>query len=94
MVRGRVLLYRVDPSRNMHRFYAVGLDTDMFGDVVVVREWGRIGNVGRRRLDLYADLGAGVAAWRDLLKAKERRGYRSHRLYGCMPGTSSGGSIT
>lgn len=80
MVRGRVLLYRVDLSRNMHRFYAVGLDTDLFGDVVVVREWGRIGTVGRRRLDLYADLNAGVGAWSRMIETKRRRGYRSYRF--------------
>ena len=37
-----VLLYRVDPSRNMRRFYRLDVQPDLFGFWLLVREWGRM----------------------------------------------------
>jgi WGR domain len=42
-----VHLARIDPSRNMCRFYRLDVQPDLFGGFSVVKEWGRIG-VGRR----------------------------------------------
>ena len=42
-----VHLCRVDPDRNMRRFYALDLQPDLFGGCTLVHEWGRIGLAGR-----------------------------------------------
>ena len=36
-------LRRVDPARNMRRFYRLDVQPDLFGGVLLVKEWGRIG---------------------------------------------------
>ena len=37
-----VELRRVDPSRNMRRFYCLDLQPDLFGGVLLMKIWGRI----------------------------------------------------
>lgn len=49
-----LVLERVDPARNMARYCVLSVEPTLFGDTALVREWGRIGMLGRRRLDLYA----------------------------------------
>jgi predicted DNA-binding WGR domain protein len=72
-----LVLERRDPEANMARFYVLSLEPTLFGDTALVREWGRFGAQGRRRLDLFeADAQASEAleAW---LRRKLRKGYRS-----------------
>jgi len=69
-------LRRIDPSRNMARFYSLSVEPTLFGDPALVIEWGRIGTIGRRRLRLCPDLEAAVNAWRRIEKSKRQRGYR------------------
>jgi len=70
-------LQRLDPSRNMARFYCLSVERSLFGDAVLVREWGRIGTLGRRRLDLFANTTQAQEAMRRLAASKVRRGYSS-----------------
>jgi predicted DNA-binding WGR domain protein len=42
-----VHLRRIDPSRNMHRFERLDVQPDLFGGVLLVKEWGRLGARGR-----------------------------------------------
>ena len=42
-----IRLTRSDPSRNMHRFYAMQLWPTLFGEWALVAEWGRIGSPGK-----------------------------------------------
>jgi predicted DNA-binding WGR domain protein len=70
-------LQRRDPSRNMARFYCLSLESSLFGDAVLVREWGRIGTLGSRRLDLYVNTLQAQEALRRLAASKLRRGYSS-----------------
>ncbi|QRG10307.1 WGR domain-containing protein (plasmid) [Xanthobacter dioxanivorans] len=42
-----VQLRRIDPSRNMARFYMLTVQPSLFGEWCLVREWGRIGSPGR-----------------------------------------------
>lgn len=42
---------RCDAVRNMNRFYRLTVTRDLFGTVVLLREWGRIGTYCRRRFD-------------------------------------------
>ena len=70
------LLHRVDPDRNMARFYRVEVLPDLFGDIIVERRWGRIGGRGQFRAASYRSTSLAEAAASALLSAKERRGYR------------------
>jgi predicted DNA-binding WGR domain protein len=69
-------LRRVDPARNMARFYKISVAQSLFGDVAIVREWGRIGTIGRMRIDLFANEKAALTALEAIGRAKIRRGYR------------------
>ena len=66
---------RVEPARNMARFYSLDVERDLFGRVVLVRRWGRIGTSGRVRLDEYEGERAALAALHALQQRKMRRGY-------------------
>lgn len=69
-------LERVDPALNMQRFYRLSIEPTLLGDPALVIEWGRIGTVGRRRLQLYPRLEEAISRWHKIEAAKLRRGYR------------------
>lgn len=71
------VLRRIDPARNMARFYCLSLQPTLFGEVSVLREWGRIGTLGRCRIDSHSDAEQAAAAFRKLEAVKRRRGYRA-----------------
>lgn len=54
-----VSLWRIDPARNMARFYTMAVERDLFDQVVLVRRWRRINSPGRTRLDAYRGEGGG-----------------------------------
>jgi predicted DNA-binding WGR domain protein len=70
------LLHRIDPSRNMARFYALAIQPTLFGEISLLRAWGRIGTRGRRLVETYTDSEAAAAAFARMEKRKRRRGYR------------------
>ncbi|MCW1841755.1 WGR domain-containing protein [Prosthecomicrobium hirschii] len=72
----RLCLRRVDPELNMHRFYVLGIERDLFGQWVLVREWGRIGRQGRVRANAYPSAAVAREARDQLADLKRRRGYR------------------
>ena len=37
-------LRRIDPDRNMARFYTMSVQPNLFGEWLLLREWGRIGS--------------------------------------------------
>lgn len=71
-----LFLRRIDPSRNMARFYAVSLGVSLFGDVSLTRRWGRIGTFGGQIVELHADRETALGALERIERAKRRRGYR------------------
>ncbi|MCL4068933.1 WGR domain-containing protein [Pseudomonas sp. GX19020] len=71
-----VHLQRIDPERNMRRFYAAEIQPTLFGGVSVVRRWGRIGGPGRVMLETFDHAEEAQAALTKLVMAKQRRGYR------------------
>ena len=75
-----VAMRRVEPAQNMARFYSLDLERDLFGRVVLVRRWGRIGTAGKVRLDEYEGEGAALAALHALQQRKMQRGYRAGGL--------------
>jgi predicted DNA-binding WGR domain protein len=70
-----VTLHRVDPSRNMRRYYRLDVQPDMFGYWLFIREWGRIGYSGQMRVASFPTLAEAHAALDRQQRAKERRGY-------------------
>jgi predicted DNA-binding WGR domain protein len=69
-------LIRVRPERNEWRFYRLEIWPDLFGHALLVRQWGRIGTEGRRRLEPHPDPGAAINALARLAARKRGRGYR------------------
>jgi predicted DNA-binding WGR domain protein len=70
-----VRLCRIDPDKNMARFYRLAVERDLFGMWCLIREWGRIGRGGQMRMIPYATSVEAHAALRKQRHAKERRGY-------------------
>lgn len=68
-------LQRVDPARNMRRFYRITIQRDLFGGASLVRVWGRIGTRGRQLINTHADEGRAITALMKLAHEKRRRGY-------------------
>lgn len=68
-------LRKIDHARRMSRFYALELETGLFGHTVLVRRWGRIGTYGRRREHWFDDPVHAQIELDRLAAAKTRRGY-------------------
>jgi predicted DNA-binding WGR domain protein len=73
-------LIRVRPERNEWRFYRMEVWPDLFGRALLVRQWGRIGTEGRRRLDPHPDPGSAINALAHLVGRKRRRGYQDRGI--------------
>jgi predicted DNA-binding WGR domain protein len=71
-----LVLERRNPSCNMARFYVLAIEPTLFGEMALVREWGRIGSWGCRRLDLHSDQAVAAESLDAWLVRKARRGYR------------------
>lgn len=59
----------------MARYYVVGLEPSLFGGISLVREWGRLGRFGGRRIELFTDCDSAVEALDTWLSRKQKRGY-------------------
>ena len=70
-----LVLERRDPACNMARYYVLSLDESLFGDIALVREWGRLGHRPRRRVELHATPDKAAEALEHWLARKKRRGY-------------------
>ena len=70
-------LHRIDAAANMARFYCIDVAATLFGDVSVLRNWGRIGTHGRTRIETCATVADAERAASQTLRQKMRRGYRS-----------------
>lgn len=72
---GPIHLRRIDPSRNMRRFYTLAIQPTLFGGASVIRNWGRIGTTGRSMVETFYSDGEAASASIRLERAKRRRGY-------------------
>ncbi len=66
---------RRDPDLNMARFYAIALQPTLFGEVSVIRSWGRIGTRGQMKLETFPSRPAAEREAVALERQKRRRGY-------------------
>jgi predicted DNA-binding WGR domain protein len=55
-------LRRIDPARHMARFYAMDVQPDLFGCIILAKQWGRIGTHGCRVGESHATEALAVAA--------------------------------
>lgn len=60
----------------MARFYVLSVEDSLFGDAALIREWGRIGTVGQRRIELHPGRRMAMKALEIWLRRKQQRGYR------------------
>ena len=75
-IKHHLVLHRIDPEQRIRRFYSLMIERDLFGGVVLVRNWGRIGTNGRELVEEFAgeiDAGQTLEA---VVQAKRRRGYQ------------------
>ena len=70
-----LVLHRCDPSCNRARYYVLSIEPSLFGDATLIREWGRLGRPGQRRVELYENQSRAVEALETWLQRKRRRGY-------------------
>lgn len=70
----RIYLVSIDETRNRHRWYRVTAEVSLFGGLVI-REWGRLGQKGRRLERPCASYADAVAEVRRVLRLRERHGY-------------------
>lgn len=63
------------PLANQHRYYLMRTLPTLFGDWVLIREWGRVGSPGRVRRDRHCSESDATIALTKLAKQKHRRGY-------------------
>ena len=71
-----VTLHRIDPAQNMARFYALDVQPDLFGCILLVKAWGRIGGRGRVAHELHLTEAQARAALQRQAERKRRRGYQ------------------
>jgi predicted DNA-binding WGR domain protein len=71
-----LVLRQVEAETNAARFYALMIERDLFGRIVLVRRWGRIGTRGRERSEEHPSETEATAAMEKLAAAKRQRGYR------------------
>ena len=66
---------RRDAARNMARFYALSIEQTLFGDVCLIRRWGRIGTRGQMKSMSFAREDEAMALFVKIQRQKARRGY-------------------
>lgn len=71
-----VTMTRRDPAVNMARFYDIILQPTLFGEMSVIRIWGRIGTRGHAKIATYCESDAAAEQALALERQKRRRGYR------------------
>ena len=70
-----VFLRRIDDAKNMRRFYLFDVQPDLFGGVLLVKQWGRIGTCGRLVDESYDSEASASDAMNKQSERKRRRGY-------------------
>lgn len=70
-------IQRIDAGRNMARYYTLSIQPTLFGDVSVVRNWGRIGTRGRVKVQLFFEREETVTSLQQIARQKLRKGYRT-----------------
>ena len=75
-IKHHLVLHRIDPEQGIRRFYSLMIERDLFGTVMLVRNWGRIGTHGRELVQEFATELEASQALEALAQAKRRHGYQ------------------
>lgn len=76
-ISSEVHLRRMDPIRNMARFYTLSVEMALFETWSCTRTYGRIGTrQGRIMVGLYPNEEEALVALRSILRKKQKRGYQ------------------
>ena len=77
-----VELEKIDVARGIRRYYRLWLRPDLFAQICLTRQWGRIGhNGGQVRTEPFDDAETAQAALERLVIAKKRKGYKVTGAY-------------
>ena len=69
-------LVSLDPSRNRARVYALTWQPTLWGEVALVRTWGRLDHPGRSQVTIYPNRNQAQADLRRLLRRRLQHGYQ------------------
>jgi predicted DNA-binding WGR domain protein len=75
-IKHHLVLHRIDPEQGVWRFYSLLIERDLFGRVVLVRCWGRIGTNGREKVEEFTNEIEAGQVLKALAEAERRRGYQ------------------
>lgn len=70
---------QIDPARNRARFYSLDITRTLWGEVVLIRRWGRIGTAGQGAETAFAEPVFAIRALRRAARHRRARGYRLTR---------------
>jgi predicted DNA-binding WGR domain protein len=70
------MLFRINPAFNEKRFYRLLLMPSLFGEVQMLREFGRIGQPGRVMIETFDSEAEAQKKMDKLSSQKLKRGYR------------------
>ena len=76
-MRDSMHLHRIDPDRNMARFYSMSVQANLFGEWALLREWRRIGSAGRLVSGRFTSEQEAARAMAQHLKTKLSKGYEA-----------------
>ncbi|MCL4302959.1 MAG: WGR domain-containing protein [Anaerolineae bacterium] len=71
-----MLLHRIDPAKNMARFYLVEAAPSLLDSFAVLRVWGRIGGAQQHKITPCASAAEAEQLAERLIKRKIKRGYK------------------
>jgi predicted DNA-binding WGR domain protein len=75
-IQRHLVLHRIDPERQVRRFYSLMIERDLFETVQLVCNWGRIGTAGQEMATVFPTEDEAMEALEALAGAKRRQGYR------------------
>ncbi len=76
-----VYLQSCDPAQNRHRHYLVCVQRDLWGNMVVVKRWGRIGAAGWQGEQVIS-AASGEEAEQRVQKTLQRRRWHGYEVLG------------
>ncbi|MGF6177782.1 putative DNA-binding WGR domain protein [Ensifer sp. 4252] len=76
---------RIDPSRNMARYYALSIQPTLFGETSLIRAWGRIGTLGQEMSHHFASEADAIALLLQIARRKRAKGYVAKAICGKSP---------
>ena len=76
-----LIIYRIDATHNMARFYRLTVELSLFGEYVVVRQFGRIGHGGNFKREFFLTREEAEAQKSRLAARKIKRGYQTSRRF-------------